>query len=132
MSSNPFDFLNSINQTKKNLIRDEGRGASEYAPYLINRGLSYFPDTIVQANTMNMRSHLDKQMQYEFMLHSVRPRKRFSKWIKKEDSELIQRICDLFGCSVKKAEEFKDVLGSKTASIISSAESSIGGIQNAK
>ena len=79
MNDTPFDFLNSINMTKVNLVRDEGRGASEYAPYLMNKGLSQFPDTIMFANEMNLRCHMDKQMQYEFLLHSVRPRKRMSK-----------------------------------------------------
>ena len=63
MNDNPFDFLNSINISKKNLIREDGRGASEYAPYLMNKGLSQFPDTIIQANEMNFRCHMDKQMQ---------------------------------------------------------------------
>ena len=133
MSSNPFDFMNSINQTKVNLIRDEGRGASEYAPYLMNKGLSQFPDTIMQANAMNRVGFLDKQMQYEYMLHSIRPRKRYSKWAKKEDAELVQTICDIFGCSAKKAEEIRDVLGAKTiAKVIKTTQESIGGIQNAK
>lgn len=113
MNDSPFDFLNSINTTKKNLVRDEGRGASEYAPYLMNKGLSQFPDTIVFANEMNIRPFMDKQMQYEFLLHAVRPRKRMSKWAKKEDAELVQKICDLFSCSVRKAEEIRDTLGQK-------------------
>jgi hypothetical protein len=113
MNDSPFDFLNSINTTKKNLVREEGRGASEYAPYLMNKGLSQFPDTIVYANEMNQRPFLDKQMQYEFLLHSVRPRKRMSKWAKKEDAELISKICDLFSCSVRKAEEIRNTLSQK-------------------
>ena len=133
MNDNPFDFLNSINQSKVNLIREDGRGASEYAPYLMNKGLSQFPDTIMQANAMNQRGFLDKQMQYEYMLHSIRPRKRFSKWAKKEDAEVVQGICDLFGCSTKKAEEVRDVLGAKVvAKIIKDGEKAVGGIQNAK
>ena len=59
MNDSPFDFLNSINTTKKNLVRDEGRGASEYAPYLMNKGLSQFPDTIVFANEINIRPFMD-------------------------------------------------------------------------
>lgn len=113
MNDSPFDFLNSINTTKNNLVRDEGRGASEYAPYLMNKGLSQFPDTIVYANEMNQRPFMDKQMQYEFLLHSVRPRKRISKWAKKEDAELVQKICDIFSCSVRKAEEIRNTLGPK-------------------
>lgn len=125
----PFDFLNSINQTKTNLIRDEGRGVSEYAPYLTNRGLSQFADTIIQSNAMNTRWYMDKQMQYEYLLHSVRQRKRIAKWAKKPDAELVQTIVELFGCSVKKAEEIKDVLGSRTiAQILKRGEDARGGV----
>ncbi len=133
MNDNPFDFLNSINQTKVNLIREEGRGASEYAPYLMNKGLSQFPDTIIAANEMNRRHHMDRQMQYEFLLHSVRPRKRFTKWAKKEDAEIVQSIADLFSCSIKRAEEIRDVLGSKEiAKILKESKKMVGGVQNAK
>jgi hypothetical protein len=133
MNDNPFDFLNSINISKKNLIREDGRGASEYAPYLMNKGLSQFPDTIIQANEMNFRCHMDKQMQYEFLLHSVRPRKRMSKWAKKEDAELVQTISDLFNCSIKKAEQLRDTLGAKVvAEIVTRSKKMYGGIQNAK
>lgn len=133
MSDTPFDFLNSINSSKKNLIREEGRGASEYAPYLMNKGLSQFPDTIMLANEMNMRHHADKQMQYEFLLHSVRPRKRFTKWAKKEDAEIVQTIADMFGCSIRKAEEIRSVIGSKmTDEIVAKSKTMYGGIRNAK
>ena len=133
MNDTPFDFLNSINMTKVNLVRDEGRGASEYAPYLMNKGLSQFPDTIMFANEMNLRCHMDKQMQYEFLLHSVRPRKRMSKWAKKDEAELVQTIVDLFGCSVRKAEELRDILGEKTVKeILVRGKKMHGGVQNPK
>ena len=114
MSTSPFDFLNSINSSKSNLIRDEGRGVSEYTPYLINQGLSQFPDTIMFANELNARPHMDKQMQYEFLLHSVRPRKRIGKWAKKEDAERIQKLVEIFGISIRKAEEMLNTLDAKT------------------
>ena len=114
MSTSPFDFLNSINSSKSNLIRDEGRGVSEYTPYLINKGLSQFPDTIMFANELNARPHMDKQMQYEFLLHSVRPRKRIGKWALKEDAERIQKLVEIFGISIRKAEEMLNTLDAKT------------------
>ena len=114
MSTSPVDFLNSINSSKSNLIRDEGRGVSEYNPYLINKGLSQFPDTIMFANELNARPHMDKQMQYEFLLHSVRPRKRIGKWAKKEDAERIQKLVEIFGISIRKAEEMLNTLDAKT------------------
>jgi hypothetical protein len=133
MNDSPFDFLNSINTSKKNLIREDGRSASEYTPYLMNKGLSQFPDTIMSANAMNMHHQLDKQMQYEFMLHAIRPRKRVGKWAKKEDAEVAQTIADLFGCSIKRAEEIKATLGTKVvASLIEKSKKMHGGIQNAR
>jgi hypothetical protein len=133
VNDSPFDFMNSVTHTKVNLMRDEGRSVSDYAPYLTNRGLSQFADTVIQANMMNTRWHLDKQMQYEYHLHSIRPRKRMGKWAKKPDTELVQTIVDLFGCSVKKAEEIKDVLGSRTISqILKRGDGIRGGVQNTK
>jgi len=133
MNDNPFDFLNSINTTKINLIREEGRGASEYAPYLMNKGLSQFADTVMHSNEMNIRWHMDKQMQYEFLLHSVRPRKRMSKWAKKEDAEIAQTISEFFGCSIKRATEIIAVLGkSKIDEILKYSKVMHGGIRNAK
>jgi len=80
---NPFDYVNSINSTKKNLMRgtDNDRLAEkEYAPFLTNRTLSYHHDTVALANEMNQRSQLEHLLQYEFLLNSVRPKKRFAKW----------------------------------------------------
>lgn len=103
---NPFDFLNSINTTKENLIREDPLNEKEYTPYLVNRGLSYFRDTIFYANEMNRYPELPKKLQYEFYLHGVPKRKRFSKWAKKStdsqnDLELIAKEYD---CSIRKAE----------------------------
>jgi hypothetical protein len=128
-NDNPFDFLNSINSTKRNLVREDGRGASEYIPFIMNKGLSQHPDTIVFANEMNYRHFMDKQMQYEFLLHSVRPRRRFGKWAKKEDAELLGRVCELFACSLKKAEEMRATLGDKALkAIVKECEAKVGGV----
>ena len=66
------------------------------------------------ANELNARPHMDKQMQYEFLLHSVRPRKRIGKWAKKEDAERIQKLVEIFGISIRKAEEMLNTLDAKT------------------
>ena len=62
---NPFDFVNAINHTKDNLIVDEW-SESQYKPFLVNKALSFTADTVIQANEMNSRSHLDKKLQYSF------------------------------------------------------------------
>ena len=86
----PFDYINSINFTKKNLMRGtENDQLSEkaYVPYITNKTLSYFTDTLLYANEMNKLSHLDSKLQYEFLLNSIRPKKRFAKWHKPEQDD---------------------------------------------
>lgn len=99
----PFDFLNSINSTKKNLFDEHLE--SDYNPFMINRGLSYFVDTVLYAQEMNMLSALDKKLQYDFYLESIRPKKRFSKWAKsKKKTQNLQSIMDFYGFSHTKAQ----------------------------
>ena len=77
------DWLNSINFTKENLIEDPS-AIKDYAPYIINRCLSGHLDCVLFANEMNKYSFLEKDMQYSFYLNSVRKRKRFSPWLRKD------------------------------------------------
>ena len=85
-SISPFDFLNSINYTKENLIVDEW-SEKQYIPFLVNKGLSYSADTVIQANEMNARPHLEKSLQFQFLINIIRSRKRFNKWIKPQKIE---------------------------------------------
>ena len=102
---NPFDFLNSINQTKNSIIDSDPEIERQYNPFLTNRGLSYFFDTIFLANEMNQLPGLGKKLQYDFLLQSVRPRKRFSKWIKDESNDRIEALKTLYGYSHAKAKQ---------------------------
>jgi len=102
-----FDFLKCINDTKENPFRKENSFElkSDYKPYIINRCLSYFPDTIFYANEMNLKNSCDPMMQFDYYLGSVRKRKRYSPWLKKENSPEIEAIKEYFDCSDKKARE---------------------------
>ena len=71
----PFDFANSINYTKEDLMVDE-RTENEYVPFIVNRAMGYGKDTVIAGNEMNSRSHLDNKMQYDFLRHGVRNAKR--------------------------------------------------------
>ena len=103
--SNPFDYVNSILQNKKNLIVDE-LTEKEYQPFLVNRTLSYHKDCILYANEMNRRHLTDKKMQYDFFLNTIRSQKRpFAKWVKSEKSEDIECIKAIYGFSDTKARE---------------------------
>ena len=103
--SNPFDYVNSILHNKKQLIVDE-LTEKEYNPFLTNRSLSYHKDCIMYANEMNMRHFLDKKLQFDFLINTVRSQKRpFAKWIKTEKSEDIECIKTIYGFSDLKARE---------------------------
>ena len=108
------EFLNSINQTKENLLSNDPRLEKEYVPFVINKCFSYFPDTIFHSNRMNMASHIDKKMQYDYYLHTVVKKKRFSKWQKPEENEKIELIKEVFGYSSKKAREVVDLIDTQT------------------
>ena len=105
----PFDFLNSINQTKKELIVDDW-SEKQYNPYIINKGLSYGPDTVIQSNEMNSRPHLDKKLQFLFLINTIRPRKRYNKWIKAEKVDAIEVIKEYYGYSTEKARQVLPIL----------------------
>lgn len=98
----PFDFLNSINATKVDLIVD-AETEKAYVSFMINRGLSYFQDTVLLANEMNCLYHLPNKMQYDFLRSTIRNGKRFSKWYKAEEDLKIDVIKEFYGYSTAKA-----------------------------
>ena len=108
----PFDFINDINFGKKNLLKDDDKGIleKEYNSFIINRGLSYFSDTVLYANEMNLRHELDKRMQNDYLLHSIRPKKIFSKWAKNKKEERVDLIKQYFNYSNQKAREVLDII----------------------
>jgi hypothetical protein len=108
--SNPFEYVNQILYGKKNLIVDEN-SEKEYNPFLTNRSLSYHFDTVLYANEMNQRSHLDKKLQFDFFINITRSKKRpFVKWVKPEDNDNMDYIKKVFDCSNAKALEILRLL----------------------
>jgi hypothetical protein len=91
----PFDFVNSINDTKTDLIVDDAT-EKQYNAFIVNRSLSYFADTVLFANEMNRLAHTDNKLQYDFLRHGIRKRKRFSKWNKNVQPEDLSLIKDLY------------------------------------
>jgi hypothetical protein len=101
----PFDYVNAILQNKKQLIVDEIT-EKEYTPFLTNRSLSYHKDCILYANEMNRRHHIDKKMQFDFFLNTIRSQKRpFVKWAKAEKNDDLECLKTAFGFSESKARE---------------------------
>lgn len=97
-----WDYLKAINDTKEDLIIDD-ETEKGYVPFIINRGLSYFPDTVLFANEMNQRHQLDKAMQFYYLKGGIRKRKRFSKWFKKEEVENLDLVVRFYNVSKTKA-----------------------------
>ena len=105
----PFDFINAIHYSKENLSVDDW-SEKQYNAFIINKGLSYGADTVIPANEMNSRPHLDKKMQFSFLINNIRPRKRFNKWIKAEKIEAIEVIKEYYGYSTEKARQVLPLL----------------------
>ncbi len=109
---NPFDYLNAINDTKKNIMVDDIAEKS-YNSFMVNRGLSYFNDTVIYANEMNRYHHLDHRLQFEFYINSIRKRKRFSKWIKPDTAGDVEVVKEYYGYSNEKARQALTLLTSE-------------------
>ena len=105
----PFDFANSINYTKENLMVDDW-SEKQYNAFIINKSLSHGIDTVVAANEMNARPHLDAKLQYDFLQGFVRKKKRFNKWLKAEKEENLEIIKEYFGYSNVRAQEVLRIL----------------------
>lgn len=106
-------YLNDINFDKVNIMDDEDHGEENeraYSPFVINRCLGSFMDTVLFANEMNMRSHATKKMQYDFYINSVRKRKRFSKWVKSVKSKNLAIVKEYYGYSDAKAQQALSLL----------------------
>lgn len=108
----PFDFLKSINQSKEDIMVDDIEEKA-YKPYFVNRSLSYFPDTVLLANEMNIHHHLDNRLQFDFLLNTVRSGKRFAKWAKAEVPDHLEVVKEYYGYSDEKAKVALTLLSDK-------------------
>ena len=104
MSSDLSEILSSINNTKEHMYVDDPDRIKSYPPYIINRCLSGHVDSILFANAMNLNGHLDKRLQYDFLLNSLRKRKRFTPWLKKEQIDNLDLVKAHYGYSNEKAK----------------------------
>jgi hypothetical protein len=108
------DWLNSVNFTKEDLSED----ISSYPPFIVNRCLSGHIDCILFANEMNMNSHLEKDMQYSFYLNSLRKRKRFSPWLRKDKVKDLECVKQYYGYSNDKASQALKILNKEQLNFI--------------
>ena len=117
----PFDYLNAINDTKKNIIVDDIT-EKKYNSFMVNRGLSYFQDTVIVANEMNRYHNTDNKLQFDFLINTVRKKKRFSKWVKPEDIEALEAVKEYYDYSNEKARQALTVLSKQQLIKYSSEE----------
>lgn len=119
--TNPFDYVNAININKQDLMtgtENDELAEAAYVPFLTNRSLSNFPDTILYANEMNMHHHLDNKLQFHYLINSIRPKKRFSKWAKRQDSESFAIVKEYFKYNNTKTEQALAILSPDQIKII--------------
>jgi Bacteriophage clamp loader A subunit len=114
------DWLNSINQTKKNIMDEDPSSTKEYAPYIINRCLSGHIDCLMYANEMNKYSSLDKKLQYDFFINTIRKKKRFSPWLKQEKIKDLEVVKSYYGYSNEKAKQALNILTKEQLDFIKS------------
>ena len=112
------DWFNSINQNKNNLYEEDPD--AKYPAYIINRCMSGHLDSVMFANEMNLSHHLDSDMQYSFYLNSVRKRKRFSPWLRKDEIKDLDSVKRYYGYSNEKAKQALRILTKEQLNFIKS------------
>jgi len=106
---NPFEYLKAINTSKQNVMEDD-LSEKAYNAFIVNRSLSYFTDTVLLANEMNIHHHLDKKLQFDFLLNIVRKKNRFAKWAKQDPISDLEAVKTYYGYSNEKARSALTVL----------------------
>jgi|TARA_B110000444_G_C18705534_1_gene531127 hypothetical protein len=113
------DYLKAINQSKEKLMDgDDEEWEKKYPPFIVNKCLSPFPDTIQLVNEMNQLPHLDKKLQFDFLINSLRPRKRFTPWMKAKKLDNLEYVKEYYGYSNDKAKTALEILNDEQISAI--------------
>ena len=113
------DYLNAINHTKERLMDTEDEEwEKKYPPFIVNKCLAPFQDTIMLVNEINQLHHLDKKLQYDFLLNSLRTRKRYTPWVKAMKLENLEYVKEFYGYNNEKAKVALDILTDEQISAI--------------
>ena len=99
----PFDYLKAINESKEDVMLTS-QDEKKYSAFIVNRGLSFFMDTIFQVNEVNRNHHLDSRLQFDYLLNSIRQKKRYSKWLKPEKHNDLDIVKEYYGFGNEKAK----------------------------
>ena len=113
------EYLKALNQTKEPLLDSEDEmWEKKYMPYIVNKCLMPFPDTIQLVNEINQLHHLDKKLQFDFLLNSLRPRKRYTPWMKAKKLKSLEYVKEYYGYNNEKAKAALDILNDEQISAI--------------
>ena len=113
------DYLNAINVSKESLLDSEDEmWEKKYAPFIVNKCVAPFPDTILLVNEVNQYHHLDKKLQFDFLLNSLRTRKRYTPWLKAKKLKNLEYVKEYYGYSNEKAKAALDILNDEQISAI--------------
>ena len=121
------DYLNAINHTKEKLLDSEDEmWEKKYAPFIVNKCVAPFQDTIMLVNEINQRHHLDKKLQFDFLLNSLRPRERYTPWLKAKKIKNLEYVKEYYGYSNEKAKVALDILSDEQIETIKNSLSKGG------
>jgi len=113
------DYLPAINHTKKNLMNtDDPMWEKKYPAFMVNKVLSGFQDTVILANEMNRNHFLDRDMQFQFLLNSIRQKKRFTPFLRASKIKDIECVKEYYGYSNEKAKSALDILTKEQLKLI--------------
>ena len=113
------DYLNAINYTKEPLLdTEDDQWEKKYPPYIINKCMAPFPDSLMLVNEINQLHHLDKKLQYDFLINSLRTRKRYTPWMKAKKLENLEYVKEYYGYNNEKAKSALDILNDEQISAI--------------
>jgi hypothetical protein len=113
------DYLKAVNHTKERLLDTEDEAwEKKYPPFIVNKCVASFPDTIMLVNEINQLPHLDKKLQFDFLINSLRPRKRYTPWLKAMKLENLEYVKEYYGYSNEKAKSALDILTDEQISAI--------------
>ena len=113
------DYLNAINYTKEPLLDSEDdQWVKKYPPYIINKCIAPFPDSLMLVNEINQLHHLDKKLQYDFLINSLRARKRYTPWMKAKKLKNLEYVKEYYGYNNEKAKSALDILNDEQISAI--------------
>ena len=113
------DYINAINYTKEPLLDTEDeKWTKKYPPYIVNKCIAPFPDSVMLVNEINQLHHLDKKLQFDFLINSLRSRKRYAPWMKAKKLESLEYVKEFYGYNNEKAKAALDILNDEQISAI--------------